>query len=101
MHGNKKKRILRYANIATTTKSFIMRTYLTNLIEEKGKSLDTEIKIEGHFGLTYQMLVDFICEAKVYHTQIRTMLVKIDFHNGDVFHYLNHLAVGMVKALGY
>ena len=78
-----------------------MRTYLNNLITEKGTSLDSTISLEGHFGLTYEMLVDFICEAKEYHSQIRTTLVKIDFSNGDVFHYLNHLANGMVKSLGY
>lgn len=78
-----------------------MRTYLNNLITEKGKDLDSTINLEGHFGLTYKMLVDFICEAKEYHTQIRTTLVKIDFANGDVFNYLNHLANGMVKSLGY
>jgi len=76
-----------------------MKKYLTTLIEEKGKSLDDTINLEGHFGLTYEMLVDFICEAKQYHHQIRTTLVKIDFMNGDVFHYLNHLAAGMVEAV--
>ena len=78
-----------------------MRTYLTKLIEEKGRSLETEMIVEGHYGLTYEMLVDFICEAKDYHKQIRTTLVKIDFMNGDVFHYLNHLTIGMLKSLGY
>jgi hypothetical protein len=29
------------------------------------------------------------------------MLVRIDFKNGDVFHYLRHLATGMVAACGY
>ena len=78
-----------------------MKTYLTNLITEKGSSLDTEIELDGHFGLTYEMLVDFICEAKEYHAEIRKTLVMIDFKNGDVFHYLNHLAGGMVASLGY
>lgn len=78
-----------------------MKKYLTNLIEEKGKSLDSEIKIDGHIGLTYGMLTDYICDAKAYHKQIRNTLVKIDFQNGDVFHYLDFLANGMVKALGY
>lgn len=78
-----------------------MRTYLNNLITEKGQNLDSTINLDGHFGLTYGMLVDFICDAKDYHSQIRTTLVKIDFMNGDVFHYLNHLAEGMVKSLGY
>jgi hypothetical protein len=75
-----------------------IKTYLTNLIEEKGKSLETGIEIEGHFGMTYQNLVDFIEEVPTQmQKDIRTMLVKIDFHNGDVFHYLNHLANGMAK----
>lgn len=74
-----------------------MREYLENLITEKGKDLDSTIKLDGHIGLTYQMLVDFICEMKDYHEIIRKTLVKIDFLNGDVFHYLNHLASGMVS----
>lgn len=78
-----------------------MKNYLETLITEKGISLEAEIKIDGHFGLTWQMLVDFIAEAKDYHNEIKTMLVKIDFLNGDVFHYLNHLANGMIKSLGY
>ena len=78
-----------------------METYLTNLITEKGVDLESEVGIDGHIGLTWQMLIDFIVETKDYHQQIRTMLVKIDFANGDVFHYLRHLAQGMVKAIGY
>ena len=76
-----------------------MKTYLVNLIEEKGRNLDDAIEIEGHFGLTYEMLVDFIVSLPQYHNQIQTTLVKIDFANGDVFHYLNHLAKGMVAAV--
>lgn len=90
--------VLERTNDQTNT---TMKNYLINLIEEKGQSLDSEIQIEGHFGLTYGMLVDFICEAKQYHGQIKNTLVAIDFKNGDVFHYLNHLANGMVKSLGY
>ena len=78
-----------------------MKTYLENLIEEKGVGLENEIQIDGHIGITYQMLVDFIVEAKDYHQEIKKVLVTIDFKNGDVFHYFNHLAKGMVKSLGY
>lgn len=78
-----------------------MKKYLTTLIEEKGRSIDDEIELEGHFGLTWEMLVDFIQSAPEYHGQIKDTLVKIDFANGDVFHYLTHLAEGMVKACGY
>ncbi len=78
-----------------------MRTYLENLITEKGVDLETEIKIEGHIGFTYQMLVDLIVEEKAYHKQIRNTLIMIDFKNGDVFHYLDHLAREILKAMNY
>lgn len=80
-----------------------MRNYLTNLITEKGFDLETEIEIDGHIGLTYAMLVDFICQPEMtsHHAKIRKTLVMIDFQNGDVFHYLKHLATGMVAACGY
>ena len=78
-----------------------MKEYLENLITEKGTALETEIEIDGHFGLTYQMLVDYIVPAEAYHSQIRDTLVKIDFMNGDVFHYLDFLTKGMLKSIGY
>lgn len=79
-----------------------MREYLTNLIEEKGKSLDTEVKIEGHIGLTYENLVEFLeeCDEDI-QNQVRATLVEIDFKYGDVFHYLDFLVKGMLKAAGY
>lgn len=78
-----------------------MRNYLTSLIEEKGRSLQSEITLEGHIGLTWEMLIDFIEPMTEHHSTIRTTLVKIDFLNGDVFHFLTHLADGMVKSLGH
>tara|TARA_Y100000310_G_scaffold31209_1_gene29618 strand:+ start:686 stop:943 length:258 start_codon:yes stop_codon:yes gene_type:complete len=78
-----------------------MRTYLENLITEKGVDLEGDIDLDGHIGLTWQMLVDFLVEAKPHHAEIRRTLVKIDFHNGDVFHYLRRLAAGMVASCGY
>lgn len=78
-----------------------MTKYLTTLIQEKGRSTSDTISLEGHFGLTYEMLIDYVAGAAQYHGQIRDTLVVIDFKNGDVFHYLNHLAAGMVAALGY
>ncbi len=78
-----------------------MKAYLTTLIEEKGRSTSDEIALDGHIGLTYEMLIDYIEEAPQYHVEIKTMIVRIDFKNGDVFHYLDFLAAGMIKALGY
>ena len=73
--------------------------YLTTLIEDKGRSVEDEINIDGHFGLTYQMLIDFIQVHSSYHKNIKDTLVMIDFKNGDVFHYLDHLAAGMVASV--
>ena len=77
-----------------------MKKYLTNLITEKGKNIESDMNINGHIGLTWEMLIEFICSMKQYHKQIRMTLVKIDFMNGDVFHYLNHLTQGMLKSIG-
>jgi hypothetical protein len=76
-----------------------MKTYLTTLIEEKGCRVTDTIEISGHIGLTYEMLIDFIVSMPDYHKTIRTTLVKIDFLNGNVFHYLHHLAEGMVASV--
>ena len=73
--------------------------YMETLIEEKGKSVDSVICIDGHYGLTYAMLIEFIAAMPDTHRQIRNTLVKIDFLNGDVFHYFKHLARGMVASI--
>ena len=75
-----------------------MKAYLTKLITEKGKDMEDTIDLDGHYGLTYQMLVDFIAQMPEHHAGIKATLVKIDFANGDVFHFFNHLAAGMVAA---
>ena len=73
-----------------------METYLTNLITEKGIDLDTEIKIKNNFGFTYKILIEYIItDNKANQKKIRNMLLRIDFNNGDVFHFLNHLATGL------
>lgn len=76
-----------------------MRKYLTNLIEEKGVDLDTEIELDYCIGLTYRMLIEFIMQMKPHHTKIRKTLVAIDFQNGDVFHYLHFLAEAALKTM--
>lgn len=79
-----------------------MRKYLEALITEKGRELDDAITIPGHYGLTWEVLIDYIeNNATDHHAEIKKMLVMIDFKNGDVFHYLTHLATGMIKAMGY
>ncbi len=74
-----------------------MKTYLNNLITEKsGIDFETMIEVEGPSGLNVmplQILVDAILSApKSEQNVIRTMLVKIDFVNGNVMDYFKHLA---------
>lgn len=76
-----------------------MKTYLTTLITEKGKQMCQTIPVEGHIGVTYEMLVDFVAECNEQHAFIKDTIVKIDFNNGDVFHFLHHLAECMCKAV--
>jgi len=94
-------KVLCYTVVKLNREAKKMKQYLKTLIEEKGKELDTEIQIDGHFGLTYEMLFDFIEQMPEYHEQIRKTLVIIDFKNGDIFHYLTHLANGMLTSIGY
>ncbi len=73
-----------------------MKDYLITLITEKGRQIDDSIKIEGHYCLTWEVLINFICTLPSTHKEIKDMLIKIDFRNGDIFHYLRFLAKGMV-----
>ena len=78
-----------------------MQDYLERLITEKGRSLDECLLAEkGHINLTWENLIDFVCQQpKVTKDKIRDTLLTIDFKNGDVFHYLDFLVVGMMKSL--
>lgn len=78
-----------------------IQKYLSTLIEEKGASVDDVIHIDGHFGMSWSMLIDFIENMPEHHAAIRKALVTIDFKSGDIFYYLRHLACGMVDALDY
>lgn len=71
-------------------------SYMKTLIEEKVRDLDDEIKIDGHFGFTYQMLIERIAAYKDVSNRIKDMLVAIDFKNGDIFHFLDGMAKSYV-----
>ena len=75
-----------------------MKNYLETLLSEKGISTEREIELEGNFGFTIQMVIDYVCKTPK-HTQkkIRDTFVQIDFRNGDVMHYINFLANGIVN----
>ena len=76
-----------------------MKSYLENLITEKGWDLVEVLKAEeGHVGLTWHVVIEFICDLpKEVQQKIKDKLVIIDFRNGDVFHFFNYIINGMVK----
>ena len=67
-------------------------TFLT----EKNVNMGKEIVVSGPSGqnyMTVQTVVDAIkATGKGEQSAIKTTLVKIDFANGSVTHYFNHLA---------
>lgn len=79
-----------------------MTTYLTTLISEKGRDIEADLNIDGHIGLSYQNLVEFIANTSPEdQAKIRNTLVMIDFKGGDVFHFLDHLVKGMLVSMGF
>ena len=73
------------------------KTYLKNFFEEKGIDLDEYFTVEGpEWGeniMPYQVVVDAIfTTSEKEQDAIADTLRRIDFKNGDVRHYLRHLA---------
>lgn len=71
-------------------------TWIDTFIAEKGIDTEHRFEVEGNGGtnsIPVGVVVDFMKTegTKVQH-EIKTMIVKIDFMNGDVLHFFNHLA---------
>ena len=70
--------------------------WIDTLISEKNVDLEQMIEVEGASGVNFMNLsvvVDNIKNACVAEqAQIKTILVKIDFANGDIVHFFKHLA---------
>ena len=70
--------------------------WIDTLISEKNVSTEQTLEIEGTSGINFMplsMVIDAIkntcAEEKA---QIKAVLVKIDFANGDIVHFFKHLA---------
>ena len=77
-----------------------MKKFLETLLEEKGIDIETPIEIEGESGINFMevgTVVEHILIApKHEQTKIKDILVKIDFQNGDILHFIKHLARALV-----
>ncbi len=80
----------------------MMKVWLNKLLEEKGISPDDVVfEVEGANGWNYiplQAVVDHILIAsKKEQEQIKSILVRIDFCNGNVNHFFKHLAQAIAR----
>lgn len=74
-------------------------SYIEVLLKEKNISLDTcLLENEGYINLTIELLIEFIYSLpKDIILNIENTFRMIDFKNGDVMHFINHIATGMVE----
>ena len=76
-------------------------TWLDTFIEEKGIDLERTFEVEGAGGLNIIPLgcvveaIKQTCKAE--QAKIKSTIVKIDFMNGDVCHFFNHLAKALAR----
>jgi len=70
--------------------------WLDTLVEEKGLDTEEVFEVDGPSGVNWIPLGVIIEHIKIApaheQEQIKTVLVKIDFRNGDVMHFFEHLA---------
>lgn len=75
--------------------------WLDTFIDEKGISLDDTFEIEENGTFHIFEIGNIVETIKITspkeQAEIKDMLVKIDFHNGDVIDYFKHLARALVK----
>jgi len=92
---------LRHKVLTETKKNHKMKNWINTLIEEKGLNIHTTIDVEGKSGLNIiplGVVVEHILIAPQHEqNQIKNTLVKIDFHNGDVMHFLTFLAKAIAR----
>jgi hypothetical protein len=75
--------------------------WLDTFLSEKGIDLEQGFVVRGPSGdnhMTYENVVDVMKQAPAHEqAAIKNMIVRIDFKNGDVCHYLRHLAQAIAQ----
>ena len=70
--------------------------WIDTFVFEKGIDLEEGFEVEGACGTNYMQYGNVIVAIKSTlaneQKKIKSMLIIIDFQNGDVKHYLRHLA---------
>ena len=79
-------------------------TWINTLADEKGLDREHRFEVEtegfwGHHSIPLGVVIDAAISASpAEQAQIKDILVKIDFRNGDVMHFFAHLAKGLAMA---
>ena len=75
--------------------------WLDTFLSEKGIDLDQPINVEGGAGLNFMTVENIVQFMKVTSAgeqkAIKNTFVMIDFKNGDVLHFIKHLAQGVAQ----
>lgn len=70
--------------------------WLDTFLAEKGIDLDAPITVDGDSGQNHMTVENVVDAIKVTtpaeQEKIKTVIVRIDYHNGDVLHFFRHLA---------
>ena len=73
-----------------------MKKWFDTFFEEKQLDMDRIIEVEGSWGtnmIPVQVVVDTIKRSSyVEQKKIRDTFVRIDFRNGSINHFIDHLA---------
>lgn len=77
------------------------QTWLETFIEEKNIDLEQTFEVEGPSGtntMSYGVIKEHMEIAPAHEQeQIKNVLVKIDFQNGDVCHFFRHLGKAIAR----
>ena len=78
-----------------------MKNYLHNLLGENNIDLKTTLSVNGASGsnvIPVGVVVEYILiTTKAEQRSIRDVLVAIDYKNGDIMHFIKHLALAIAK----
>jgi len=76
-------------------------TWIDTFVDEKGINIEETFDVEGESGLNIVPVGVVIEHMKITSPQeqqkIKDMIVKIDFHNGDVLDFFKHLAKAIAR----
>ena len=81
------------------------KTWFNTFVSEKQINTQHTFEIEqpgsifGNHFVPFSVVREFLFDSigAVEQAQVETQLVQIDFHNGDVMHFFNFIAEGLVN----